>query len=98
MITLKVLKDLTSKDENFSILEATGDNLKHETYSFKLLEAKKEDGSKKPVDFTNPAFLNQNNPNSGILQTIKQNFSKISYLGFMIGVFVGIGSFSKKYC
>jgi len=107
MLALGSYKETLSNEENFSVFGFNKDEVQFIEgenkfcISFDTLlkatdpnQSKNQDAKKK--DITRMDMLNP--PSPGIIQIIKNNFMRVSYLCLSFGVFIGIGNLSKKYC
>lgn len=107
MLALGAYKETISSDPNYSLFGLNKEDIQYTEgeskfcVSFDTLVKSTEQAQGKPQESKRkdiPRMDMLNPPSPGIVQTIKSNFLRVGYLALSVGVFIGIGNFSKKYC
>lgn len=102
MIALKAYKDTTDladTEKSFFDIQNKEDILyKFETNSYKRLSEKREDRKIAEDAARQESQYMRSAQMPGIPASKRTNFFSLGYLILSVGFFVGLGSFSKKYC
>jgi len=107
MLALGAYKETISNEPNYSLFGFSKDDIQYTEgeskfcVSFDTLVKSTEQAQGKSKDVRKkdiPRMDMLNPPSTGIVQTIKNNFLRVGYLALSMGVFIGIGNLSKKYC
>lgn len=107
MLALGAYKETISSDPDYSLFGFKNDDIQYKEGEAKFcvsfdtliraseqVQAKPQDKQRKDI----PRMDMLNPPSPGIVQIIKSNFLRVGYLALSMGLFIGIGNFSKKYC